>query len=109
MTGKEIILKAMRFEKTPRLPVAVLDGYVWILRREGLSFKQLSELEDDGAAIAIRAFDDMQTDIVHPNIHCFNYIFEIMGGTVCGDKVEEAFEVTKPPLATMADIGLPEV
>lgn len=104
MTGKEIVLKAMRFEKTPRLPVAVLDGYVWMLRREGISFKQLSELEDAGISIAIRAFDDMQTDIVHPNIHCFNYIFEIMGGTVCCDKIGEAFEVTKPPLATMADI-----
>lgn len=69
MTGKEIILKALRFEKVPRIPVAVLDGYVWMLRREGLSFKELCEMEDGGAPIVIHAYDEMQTDIIQPNLH----------------------------------------
>lgn len=104
MTSKEIVLKALRFEKTPRLPVAVLDGYVWILKKKGLSFKDLCDMEDGGASVVIPAFDDMQTDIVQPNIHAFNYVFEIMGGVIQGDKKGEAFEVVKPPLQTISDI-----
>ena len=104
MTGKEIVLKALRFEKTPRLPVAVLDGYVWTLKRNGLSFKNLIEMEDCGAEIMEKAYDDLQSDIVYPNIHAFNFLFEVMGGGICCDKKGEAFEVTKPPLEEIGDI-----
>lgn len=104
MTGKEIILKAFNFEPTPRIPVAILDGYVWMLRRNQISFKEFFELEDYGAAIAIEAFDDWESDMVHSNMHAMNYLFEIMGGTICADKAGEAFEVTKPPLDAITDI-----
>lgn len=104
MTGKEIVLKAMKFEKTPRLPVAVLDGYVWILRNNGLSFRDLFDQEDDGAEIVIKAFDDFGSDMVYPNIHAFNFLFEIMGGEICCDKKGEAFEVIRAPLAEISDV-----
>ena len=104
MTGKELILKAMKFEKTPRLPVAILDGYVWMLKRKGLSFKDLAEMEDCGASVAIEGYDDMGSDMVTPNIHSFNHIFEVMGGTVSWDKKGEPFEIIVPPLKEMSDI-----
>lgn len=104
MTGKEIVLKAMNFEKTPRLPVAILDGYVWILRNNGLSFRELIDMEDCGAKIVEKAFDDFGTDIVYPNIHAFNFLFEVMGGSVSCVKKGEAFEVTKAPLSEISDI-----
>lgn len=103
MTGKEIVLKAMRFEETPRLPVAILDGYVWILRKNNISFRELLEMEDGGAEVVEKAFDDFQSDIVYPNIHAFNFLFEIMGGIVSCDRKGEAFEVTKTPLEEIND------
>lgn len=63
MTGKEIVLRAMNFEETPCLPVAVLDGYVWILRQNGLSFKDMFDLDDCGAGIVEKAFDDFRSDM----------------------------------------------
>ena len=105
MTGKEIVLKAMRFEETPRLPVAILDGYVWILRKNNISFRELLEMEDGGAEVVEKAFDDFQSDIVYPNIHAFNFLFEIMGGIVSCDRKGEAFEVTKTPLEEINDFG----
>lgn len=103
MTGKEIVLKAMRFEETPRLPVAILDGYVWILRKNNISFRELLEMEDGGAEVVEKAFDDFQSDIVYPNIHAFNFLFEIMSGIVSCDRKGEAFEVTKTPLEEIND------
>ena len=68
MTGKEIVLKAMRFEETPRLPVAILDGYVWILRKNNISFRELLEMEDGGAEVVEKAFDDIRIEnIVYNN------------------------------------------
>ncbi len=104
MTGKEIVLRAMNFEETPRLPVAVLDGYVWILRQNGLSFKDMFDLDDCGAGIVEKAFDDFRSDIVYPNIHAFNFLFEIMGGSISCAKKGQAFEVTKAPLDEIGDI-----
>ena len=30
MTSKELVDRAIRFESVPRIPVSVLDGYLWI-------------------------------------------------------------------------------
>ena len=104
MTGKEIVLKAMKFERTPRLPVAVLDGYVWTLRHNGLSFQDLVNMEDGGAALMAKTYEDLGSDIVSPNTHVLGCHFEVMGGSVSCDKVGEAFEVTRPPLEEISDI-----
>ena len=46
MTPKETVLDAIAFRETPRLPVAVLDGYLWMIRRLGMSFDDLMHMPD---------------------------------------------------------------
>ena len=49
MTNKERVLKTIRFEKTDRIPVAVLNGQTWIAARNGLTMATMLDLPDAGA------------------------------------------------------------
>ena len=98
MTGREIILKAMRFEDTERLPVGVLDGYTWMLNQMGISFKQLFEMPDGAQAVA-EQYSRLGTDIVYSNGHVFNVVHRVMGGEIHCDGMGETVEITKAPLS----------
>ncbi|WP_010166174.1 uroporphyrinogen decarboxylase family protein [Candidatus Epulonipiscium viviparus] len=104
MTGKEIFLGALNFEETPRLPVAVLDGYTWIVKRDQISHKDLLNAADFGASHVIKAFDEFAVDNVCANAHISNFFLKYMGGEIQYDKVGEAFEISKPPLKTLDEI-----
>jgi Uroporphyrinogen-III decarboxylase len=64
MLPKERIIAV--FEKKPvdRTPVMILDGGTWIADNQGMSLKDLYALEDSGAAIAKKTFEDMKSDTV---------------------------------------------
>ena len=102
MTGKEILLKALKFEETPRLPVGVLDGYAWILNRTGKSFQDL--FDDAGSArLVAEHYRLLQSDIAYMNGHVFNVVHRTMGGTVQFGHIGESVEITAPPLAEIGD------
>lgn len=84
--------------------MGILDGYVWILNRDEISFHHLFNEPDYGASRVIRAFDDMGLDNVCTNSHTVNIIFRIMGGQVSYDKIGHSFEVIIPPLEEISDI-----
>ena len=102
MTGKEIILKALRFEETPRLPVGVLDGYAWILNQTGKSFQDLFD-DEGGAAIAARHYRLLQSDIAYANAHVYNVIYRVMGGEIDFSRVGDAAEIKRPPFTAITD------
>lgn len=104
-SGKSLILGALKGEKGNRTPVAILDGYTWMLRRAGLSFRNLMDMgAKEAATFVYEAYNDLQSDIVQVNAHLMNLIFEAMGGTVEYGKVGEAVEVKARPLTAPIDI-----
>lgn len=103
MKGKELFLKALNFEATPRLPVGILDGFTWIVKRDKISYKDLLNAKDFGASHVIKAYDDFGVDNVC-GINISNFFIKYMGGEVCYDKIGENFEVTKAPLKTLGEI-----
>ena len=102
MTGKEIITRAMKFEETPRLPVAVLDGYAWILDSTGKSFQDLFDMKN-GAQFITDQFNLLQSDIVYSNGHVFNVVHRVLGGEVRFDGIGESVEITKHPFTEITD------
>ena len=66
MTSFELIRKALRYEPVPRPPVAVLDGYNWFLKRNGMTDQDLSAMsEDDAAAFILSQYDRMGSDLTY--------------------------------------------
>ena len=56
MTNKERVLKTIRFEKTDRIPVAVLNGQTWIAARNGITMATMLDLPDAGAQLIVDAY-----------------------------------------------------
>ena len=50
MTSFDLIRKAIRYEPVPRPPVAVLDGYNWFLKRNGMTEQDLYAMSEEEAA-----------------------------------------------------------
>ena len=102
MTSKEIILKALRFEDTPRLPVGVLDGYTWMLNQTGKSFQNLFE-DQESVKLVAEQYDKLGTDIVYSNGHVFNMVHKVMGGEIHTSGIGETVEIKKSPLSEIGD------
>ncbi|OON95909.1 MAG: hypothetical protein ATN31_10330 [Candidatus Epulonipiscioides saccharophilum] len=103
MNSKELFLKALNFEPTPRVPVAILGGFTWIIKRDKTSYKNLFNAKDFGVSHVIKAYNDFGADNVNA-ISIVNFFMKYMGGEICYDKIGENFEVTKPPLKKLAEI-----
>jgi len=102
MTSKEIFLKALRFEDTPRLPVGVLDGYAWMLNQTGKSFEDFFN-DPASVQLVVEQYGKLGTDIVYSNGHVFNMVHKVMGGEIHCDKVGDAVEIRKSPLSEIGD------
>ena len=72
MTGKEVITRAVHFQKVPRTPVAFIDGGAWLVYQKGISYGELFAMEDWGAELICEYYDRFQTDIVWPAPACYN-------------------------------------
>ncbi len=105
MTPKETVLAAIRFEKTPRTPVAVIDGYLWMIRRHGLSFKGLFEMPDRAAVdLILSTYDEMRSDIVYGNAAAIHALREVMGGASDYTAVGGMVQTTKTAVRELSDI-----
>ncbi len=102
MTQKELVLKTIAFEKTPRTPFAVLNGHMWIAARSGLTMASLLDLPDAGAQILIDAYREIGTDILTAGCDAAWPMMEVMGGKVNMNVI--AAEITEHPLSSPEDI-----
>ena len=103
--GKELFCNALKGIKGERVPMAILDGYTWMLRRADLSYRDLMDMEPQAAADLIYdGYNDLESDLVHPNAHLTYLIFEAMGGTVDYSRTGEAVELKTAPLNDPTDI-----
>jgi uroporphyrinogen decarboxylase len=113
VNSKEIILKTINLEKTPRLPVALLSGGVWTLNRQGLTLEQALEDPDRVVKIMIETNQEVQSDIVWAGSGYHNLAIRALGGRikfrskgapdVLGPLVQEAGELEKISLDYLED------
>ena len=83
MTGKELVLHAIAFQEAPRVPTAVLDGYLWLLNRRQMSQGDLLAMDDEkAAALVVEHYADLGSDMVFAASSCGSALQEVMGG-VC--------------------------
>ncbi|MHC6179674.1 uroporphyrinogen decarboxylase family protein [Clostridium sp. JNZ X4-2] len=83
MNSKEIIKKALKMEKTPRVPVTVLSGGAWCFNSNGVSLKSAMEMEPDKAAdIVIKTNQKVNSDIVWTASGYNNLVIHAIGGKI---------------------------
>jgi uroporphyrinogen decarboxylase len=82
MNSKEIVIKALRLEKTPRLPVALLSGGVWTMNRRGYSLQDILPEPETAAEIIIDTQKIVQSDIVWPGSGFHNLAVRALGGSI---------------------------
>ena len=64
MTGKERIDAILANEPVDRVPFAILDGGAWAVGAEGLSYRELLELDDAGASVIVKHFNEIDADMI---------------------------------------------
>ena len=62
MTSKERVKAAFAHNPVDRVPMMILLGETWMIEREKISFKDLREMDDLGAELIVRTYDEMQSD-----------------------------------------------
>ena len=102
MTNKELVLKTLRFEKTDRIPFAVLNGQMWIAARNGLTMASLLDLPDAGARLLVDAYREIGTEIMTSGCAAAWPMMEIMGGKVEMNAL--AAEILTHPLGSLEEI-----
>ena len=94
MTSSELIRKAIRYESVPRPPVAVLDGYNWFLKRNGMTEQELYAMPaDEAAAFILSQYDRIGSDVT--------YVGPLASGAV--RETLSAITGHTPPLAEPAE------
>lgn len=83
MNSKEIILKALEGEKTPRVPVALLAGGAWTFNRRKLTLENALALDaKDAAGIFEETNEMINSDIVWPGSGYHNLAIRAVGGKI---------------------------
>ncbi|WP_169717824.1 Uroporphyrinogen decarboxylase [Sporomusa silvacetica DSM 10669] len=105
MNSKEIFIKAIKLEKTPRVPVTILSGGVWVFNRKGMSLGDSFKLAPQAAAEIIAATnEEVRSDIVWAAAGCNNLAIRAIGGKANFHKVGAASDIAEPLIAKAADV-----
>lgn len=82
MNSKEIIFKAIKREKTPRVPVSLLSGGVWTFNRYGLSLQDVLLNPEQQAELIAKSNEDVKSDIVWAGSGYHNLVVKTLGGKI---------------------------
>lgn len=102
MTQKERVMATLNFDPVDRMPVSALNGGAWINNSEGISFKQLYEMDDAGASVVVKWSEAMRQEIVFPGTGVWMALASILGADVDMGGVGANMEV-KGNLADLED------
>ena len=102
MTNKERVLKTIGFEKTDRIPFAVLNGQMWIAARNGLTMASLLDLPDAGAKLLVDTYREIGTEIMTSGCSAAWPMIAVMGGKVEMNAL--AAEILSRPLSSLDEI-----
>jgi uroporphyrinogen decarboxylase len=105
MTPKEIFEKAIRLEPTPRIPVTLLSGGVWVYNQQGMSLQDSFDLPpEQSAEITIKANEEVRSDLVWAAAGCNNLVLRAVGAKVNFHRPGAASDVAEPLLDNPYDI-----
>lgn len=83
MNSKDIIKRALKGEKTPRIPVTILSGGAWCFNSNGLSLEEVLEMEPSEIAdIIIKTNEKVNSDIVWVASGFNNLAIRAIGGKI---------------------------
>ncbi|MFA5384836.1 MAG: uroporphyrinogen decarboxylase family protein [Eubacteriales bacterium] len=103
VSGKDVVLKAIRLERTERPPVALLSAGVWTFNRQGISLEgALSMGPQQAAEIIIRTNEEVKSDIIWPGSGYHNIVVRGLGGKI-KFRARGAPDVQEPLLKDAAD------
>ncbi len=113
MNSKEIITRALKLERTPRLPVALLSGGVWTMNRRSFSLREILNQPELAAEIIIDTQELVQSDIVWPGSGYHNLAIRALGGSIKfrargapdiqASLIDKVIEVEKLPLKNLPE------
>ena len=104
MNGRELVLAAIRYEETPRVPVSVLDGYTWMMKQNGMSFQQLFDMEDSEAAdFILNTYEALGSDMIFSNGQCSSAVKQALGAEVDFSAVGAPAQAKSLPFAKPED------
>ncbi|MGA2142159.1 MAG: uroporphyrinogen decarboxylase family protein [Brevinematales bacterium] len=104
MTSKEIISKTIRFEKTPRLPYAILACTGWAFNRNGITLEQvLSRDLEESAELIKDSYRDLKSDMIWPDAGYNNLSIRSIGGKL-KFRVRGSSDVEEVLIKNLSDI-----
>ena len=108
MTAKELVTRAINFQDVPRIPVSILDGGIWTMKRANISFEDMFALEDGGAALTLQTAEDSGSDIVWPGCGCWLLGLRALGCTARYDIKGGAAEITGTLVDNLEETNNPD-
>lgn len=110
MTGKEIFKKAVKLEKTERVPVMILSGGVWAYNQSGRSLQDSFDMApEESAAYWIRTNEKIQSDLIWCAAGCNHLALRALGAktdfSVCGAAATTQPFIEKPSDVDKLDIS----
>lgn len=105
MTNKEILLSAIRLQKTPRVPVIKLAGGVWLYERHGLSLQEiLDQPPAQYADLMLRNNEELGLDMIWTGAGLNHVLLRAVGAKMTFDKVGAASTVDEPLITNAEDL-----
>ena len=87
MTSTELIMKTIRYEDTPRRPVALLDGYNFFMKQNDMQLPQLWGMPADEAAdFIIAQYDKAGSDMVYISAMVHIAVYESLKAALGGQE-----------------------
>ena len=96
LTSKEIMMRAVQFKNVPRTPVAIIDGGIWMVNHNHISFADILKMPDYGSRLVLDTFETIRSDIVWVCQGLYNLGLRAMGAKVDCSKIGEGVEVLEP-------------
>jgi uroporphyrinogen decarboxylase len=105
MTNREILLSAIRLQKTPRNPVIILSSGVWTFYRFGLSLQDVfTKSPETVSDLIIKNYRELNVDLIWTAADCNNIVLKALGAKTTFDIAGSASTVDEPLIETVADI-----
>jgi len=105
MTNKEILLSAIKLQKTPRVPVIKLAGGVWLFERHGLSLQDVLDMPPARYAdLMLRYNEELGLDLIWTGAGLNHVLLSAIGVKVTFNKVGAASTVDEPVISSVEDL-----
>ena len=105
MNSKEIILAALKFEATPRIPVIQLSSGLWEYSKNNMTIDDFINLSPEkNSEFVISTNKILNLDLIWTAAGCNNLLLKALGADTIFDKPGFSSSVNKPLLKTPDDI-----